>query len=244
MRYVFLPSLLAASLTGATIADSERTRVFVDNGELHYAGALDQGANERLFALYDGLDEKPTRLAITSAGGDVEVGLDLGEWLYAKGLDVRVPAYCLSSRQRGHRVHGVRSDNRTQAQASLRIFSRTLHGVRPDLIFPIFLDPIFPCTSDAHVAHQSRPGCQQFLRMAEIRAAYIRSKTGPPVAPTLNEVLRLISGLGGFLARKGCSERACKRFGRNSERYGSRPRRSVLWTQPIANVELCLRAWP
>lgn len=63
------------------------------------------------------------------------------------------------------------------------------------------------------IAHLMRLGrtnpdldASQFFDWAEIRAAYMRSKAGPPAAPTLNEVLRLIAGFGGFLARKGDGE--------------------------------------
>lgn len=63
------------------------------------------------------------------------------------------------------------------------------------------------------IAHLMRLGrtcsnleASRFFDWAEIRAAYMRSKAGPPAAPTLNEVLRLIAGFGGFLARKGDGE--------------------------------------
>lgn len=63
------------------------------------------------------------------------------------------------------------------------------------------------------IAHLMRLGrtcpdldASRFFDWAEIRAAYMRSKAGPPAAPTLNEVMRLIAGFGGFLARKGDGE--------------------------------------
>jgi hypothetical protein len=63
------------------------------------------------------------------------------------------------------------------------------------------------------IAHLMRLGrtspdldATRFFDWAEIRAAYMRSKAGPPAMPTLNEVLRLIAGFGGFLARKGDGE--------------------------------------
>jgi hypothetical protein len=40
----------------------------------------------------------------------------------------------------------------------------------------------------------------------EIRAAYLLTKTRTPAQPKLNEVLRLVARLGGFLARKGDGE--------------------------------------
>lgn len=94
-RYACLIALTFFA-TAASAAD-EATRVFVENGELHYSGYLDDDANQRLFALYDSLAIKPTVLAIESKGGIVDFGLDLGDWVYRKGLDVKVSAYCLSS---------------------------------------------------------------------------------------------------------------------------------------------------
>lgn len=96
MRHILF-AFVVVGFAGAANAGGESTRVFVENGELHYDGFLEQDANDRLFALFDSLGEKPSRLVITSGGGDVGVGLDLGEWVYAKGLDIRVPSYCLSS---------------------------------------------------------------------------------------------------------------------------------------------------
>lgn len=63
------------------------------------------------------------------------------------------------------------------------------------------------------IAHLMRLGrtspdldASHFFDPAEIRAAYMRSKSGPPARPGLNEVLRLIAGFGGFLARKSDGE--------------------------------------
>ncbi|MGF6273763.1 hypothetical protein ABIB38_002141 [Massilia sp. UYP11] len=90
-----LPFFTFCAATAASAADA--TRVFVENGELHYSGYLDDDANRRLFSLYDSLAIKPTVLAIESKGGIVDFGLDLGDWVYRKGMDVKVSGYCLSS---------------------------------------------------------------------------------------------------------------------------------------------------
>jgi hypothetical protein len=49
-----------------------------------------------------------------------------------------------------------------------------------------------------------------FFDPDEIRAAYLLTKTRKPAHPTLNEVLRLIARLGGFLGRKGDGEPGAK----------------------------------
>ena len=45
-----------------------------------------------------------------------------------------------------------------------------------------------------------------FFDPDEIRSAYLLTKVRRPAQPKLNEVLRLIARLGGFLARKGDGE--------------------------------------
>ena len=98
MRHTALPvllSLLAAS-PGAHGAP-EATQVYLDNGELHYVGALDEEANKRLFVLYDGLADKPTVLSIRSKGGEIDVGMGLGHWVHERRLDIKVLEYCMSS---------------------------------------------------------------------------------------------------------------------------------------------------
>ncbi len=73
------------------------THVYVIDGELVYAGALDTLANRRLFRLYESLKEKPKVLSIQSVGGSVLTGISLGSWVRANSLDVKVLEYCLSS---------------------------------------------------------------------------------------------------------------------------------------------------
>lgn len=95
LRAIVLSCLSALACSGAHAIES--TRVRAENGELHYTGPVDAGANRRLFALYDSLEHKPTRMVITSKGGEVSSGLELGQWVHAHRLDLRVPEYCLSS---------------------------------------------------------------------------------------------------------------------------------------------------
>lgn len=93
------PFLLAGvlSLCCAMAQASDTTRVQAENGELHYAGSVDQDANARVFALYDSLDRKPSTLVVTSPGGDIDAGMELGRWVHDRKLDIRVSDYCLSS---------------------------------------------------------------------------------------------------------------------------------------------------
>jgi len=98
MRRTALPllALLAAfSVPAARAADVPQ--VYVNDNELHYVGELDGAANGRLFALYDTLPEKPTVLSIRSRGGPVQHGMELGRWVRAHKLDIKVLEYCMSS---------------------------------------------------------------------------------------------------------------------------------------------------
>ena len=81
----------------ALAAELETTQVFLSNGQLEYVGDLDDGANQRLFDLYEKLADKPTMLSIRSRGGEVNTGMALGAWVYSHHLNVRVLEFCLSS---------------------------------------------------------------------------------------------------------------------------------------------------
>lgn len=64
---------------------------------MKYYGTLSYELNEKLFKLYEEAKIKPSALYIESDGGDVELGMDLGDWVYEKNLDIIVDSYCLSS---------------------------------------------------------------------------------------------------------------------------------------------------
>src|SRR5689334_6314296 len=97
MRHLALPAFLPLLFTASLACAADPTQVFVDNGELNYVGVLDEQANARLFALYDGLKDKPATLAIRSPGGPTTHGLALGKWVLDHKLDVKVMEYCMSS---------------------------------------------------------------------------------------------------------------------------------------------------
>jgi hypothetical protein len=60
-----------------------------------------------------------------------------------------------------------------------------------------------------------------FFDPDEIQAAYVLNKKRPPLAPTLNEVVRMIARAGGFLARKGDGEPGARPFGEASVMSGA-----------------------
>jgi len=78
-------------------AASANTEVFIEGEEIFYVGGLTSEANEKVFSLYREEALKPVVLNITSTGGDIEVGMQLGEWLVEKQMHVKVEDYCFSS---------------------------------------------------------------------------------------------------------------------------------------------------
>jgi hypothetical protein len=88
----FVPLVLAG-----TVARADDTQVYLDQGELNYIGKLSREANQKLFALYDSLPTKPSRLLVRSVGGETHNGMELGAWIHEHRLDVKVLEYCLSS---------------------------------------------------------------------------------------------------------------------------------------------------
>lgn len=94
-RYALAVACLAALALPATAASS--TQVFIDNGELNYVGSLTAEANQRAFALFSKAQPRPAILSIRSKGGVTGAGIELGRWVHAQGLTVKVMEYCFSS---------------------------------------------------------------------------------------------------------------------------------------------------
>lgn len=73
------------------------TQVFIDNGELNYFGSLSADANQRAFDLFSKARPRPAVLSIRSTGGVTDAGIELGRWVHAQGLTVKVMEFCFSS---------------------------------------------------------------------------------------------------------------------------------------------------
>lgn len=74
------------------------TVVFLDEyNQLHYDGYFEQESNQLLYSLYDDAVIKPEALVVSSGGGNVSWGLELGEWVYDNGLVVVIEGICASS---------------------------------------------------------------------------------------------------------------------------------------------------
>ncbi|WP_168393851.1 hypothetical protein [Acinetobacter indicus] len=85
-------ALVAATTLQADSTDAE-TEVTVQEDVLIYTGPLSQDANTRAAALLKQFPQVQT-LKITSQGGEIGLGMDLGDQVYAHQLNVEVGQYC------------------------------------------------------------------------------------------------------------------------------------------------------
>lgn len=84
---IFLTLVAFAALASGSSALSTEVAV--------YSGAISKEHNRQFFAAVEG--QPVTRLVITSGGGAVEAGIELGLWVFERRLSIEVVEYCLSS---------------------------------------------------------------------------------------------------------------------------------------------------
>lgn len=89
-EFIITTLLISSSLVA-------ETEVFLGGDEIFYMGSLTSEANAKVFELYKNSINKPGTLSITSLGGDIEVGMELGEWLVERKMHIKVEDYCMSS---------------------------------------------------------------------------------------------------------------------------------------------------
>ncbi|XYI40321.1 hypothetical protein DAMDJJ_19520 [Cupriavidus necator] len=77
----------------------------------------------------------------------------------------------------------------------------------------------------------------------EIRGAYLLTSVKQPAKPTLNEVLRLIACLGGFLGRKSDGEPGVKTIWAWPQRRSCRCEDTARITSRRRRGQLCITAW-
>lgn len=86
-----------STLTSGTGNDAENTFAGLRDGVLVYEGEITEAANNSLFAAYERASDKPTRLIISSKGGEIGVGMVLGNWVFQQQLEVEVSTICASA---------------------------------------------------------------------------------------------------------------------------------------------------
>ena len=75
----------------------QATEVWVNRQGIHYQGSFSKAANQALFQAYQAASPKPQVLWITSGGGDINLAMDVGDFVLEHQLDVRVKTLCFSS---------------------------------------------------------------------------------------------------------------------------------------------------
>ncbi len=70
------------------------TLVYKEGHTIYYSGPLTAAANQ-LVKSY--IDRSTTKLVINSSGGEINLGMDLGELVFNNSLDVGVTEFCFSS---------------------------------------------------------------------------------------------------------------------------------------------------
>ncbi|ENH7392810.1 peptidase [Vibrio vulnificus] len=98
MENKFLNVMLMLAFSPICFANQENiTQVSLEKETIFYNGTLTHEANIETFELYKNSTIKPKTISISSDGGDVGLGMELGNWIYDNNLNVEVKDYCLSS---------------------------------------------------------------------------------------------------------------------------------------------------
>ncbi|MCF4009639.1 hypothetical protein [Rheinheimera sp. UJ63] len=102
MKYFFLVfcfMVVGCTSLKNTAENSQNAEMDVDikNGNLIYQGEITETSNNAIFSLFNNAEFKPNRLVISSNGGEIGAGMDLGRWIKDNKLDVEVKGVCASS---------------------------------------------------------------------------------------------------------------------------------------------------
>jgi hypothetical protein len=88
---------LSVLLVSYPAFSGENETVWITGDTIYYSGGLSKELNEKLFKLYAENSEQVKWVAITSKGGEMNTGLDLGSFIFNNKLSVKVDSYCMSS---------------------------------------------------------------------------------------------------------------------------------------------------
>lgn len=98
---VLIFSFLVVGCTSlkSTGESDQNTEIYIGikNGNLIYKGEITEASNSAIFSLFNDAEFKPRRLVISSNGGEIGAGMDLGRWVKHNKLDVEVKGACASS---------------------------------------------------------------------------------------------------------------------------------------------------
>lgn len=89
--------LISSSISNAAEHSPVDFRISVTGSTATYEGEISRAANAQLFSQAAEAHKAIETLHITSRGGDVEAGIELGDWVYDRNVDVHVSRLCASS---------------------------------------------------------------------------------------------------------------------------------------------------
>ncbi|MFT4584603.1 MAG: hypothetical protein ACI8XZ_004367 [Gammaproteobacteria bacterium] len=86
-------------ISTAAIANegSRDPAIWLGESAIHYRGPITKAGTKDLRITYSSARDPIQWLEITSNGGEVNASMDLGDWVYANNINVRVIDHCLSA---------------------------------------------------------------------------------------------------------------------------------------------------
>lgn len=94
-KYILILLVIPAGLFSFRAKEKiEPTKVYLEGNSIVYDGLITKEANDTLSKLYS---KDIKRLILNSNGGEINVGIDLGEWVFDHNLDVEIRDHAFSS---------------------------------------------------------------------------------------------------------------------------------------------------
>lgn len=97
MKFLFIFVLLGS--VACTSFDTEKNDVEsnffvgIQNDVLVYEGSITKSSNLVTFQAFENAKKKPKRLVISSPGGEIGAGMELGEWIHSNKLNIEIKNY-------------------------------------------------------------------------------------------------------------------------------------------------------
>lgn len=95
--FITILILICQNASASEPKDNETTSVKLNENIIYFSGTLTKEAIDKTIQIYNEQKIKPTKIVISSDGGDIDLGMDFGEWVFNNHLDIQVNDYCLSS---------------------------------------------------------------------------------------------------------------------------------------------------
>ena len=87
-HHFFCISVLCSAFVLLFMSFNLSAKVYIESDALVYQGEISKQNNLDAFTFYQDASVKPSVLVITSGGGNIDLGMDLGEFVLEHNLDV------------------------------------------------------------------------------------------------------------------------------------------------------------